>query len=247
MFAMAREISEASGGAFDITVGPLVNAWGFGPENPTPDGPSDEELIALRERVDYRKVEVNVEECTIRKARPDIYCDLGAIAKGYAVDLVAVVLEDLGFTNYMVEVGGEVRAHGVNANGVPWQIGIEKPDVARRTIQRTISLVDMGMATSGDYRNYYERDGVRLSHTIDPRIGRPIAHKLASVTVLHKGCAMADGYATAFMVLGLDEGYALAENLGMAALFIVRDESGGFIEKPTPAFLKMHEDNAGSQ
>ena len=241
----ARRVSEVSGGAFDITVGPLVNAWGFGPEEGILEGPSDAELAALRERVGYDKLEVDLSTSTVRKTRPDIYCDLSAIAKGYAVDKVAAALDDLGFENYMVEVGGEVKANGVNAKGIPWQIGIERPVPGARAVHKVVPLSGMAMATSGDYRNYYEKDGIRLSHTIDPRTGRPVAHKLASVSVVHKECAWADAYATALMVLGPDAGYALAVKEDLAAFFIVHEGSRAFSEKATPAFEKLVEGPIG--
>jgi len=238
VFAIAQQVSEASGGAFDVTVGPLVNAWGFGPVKRS-EPPTDEQVAALKERLGYRNVTVDVEACTLRKARPDVYCDLAAVAKGYAVDEVARALEEHGYTDYMVEVGGEVRVRGAKPGGVPWRIGIEKPDAPPHTVQQAIALSDQAMATSGDYRNYYERDGVRLSHTIDPRTGRPITHKLASVSVLHEECAWADAYATAMMVLGPEEGWELAEKQDLAAYFIVRDDTGGFVTRATPAFQRL--------
>ena len=204
VFSKAQQLAESSGGAFDITVGPLVNAWGFGPGERTLEGPGDDELAALRARVGFRNVEVG--DAAIRKLRPDVYCDLSAIAKGYAVDRVGLALGDLGCDHYMVEVGGEVRTKGLNGDGVPWRIAIEKPDPEGRAIHRVLPLSGLAMATSGDYRNYYETEGARLSHTIDPRTGRPIAHKLASVSVVHEECAMADGFATTMMVLGPEDG-----------------------------------------
>ncbi|MBN2309227.1 MAG: FAD:protein FMN transferase [Candidatus Hydrogenedentes bacterium] len=237
VFAMAHQVSAASGGAFDVTVGPLVNAWGFGPEK-REGVPSDDELAALRARVGYDKIDVDEARATLRKTRPDVYCDLSAIAKGYAVDRAAEALEEHGFHDYMVEVGGEVRTAGGNRHSTPWRIGIEKPDAAGRTVERVVPMSGQALATSGDYRNYYEVDGNRLSHTIDPRTGRPITHHLASVSVLHDECAMADAYATALMVLGPEEGFALAEKLGLAALFIVRDGPGEFLERETTAFTE---------
>jgi len=234
VFRRAMAISEETEGAFDITVGPLVNAWGFGPEPASPDGPDDATLAALRERVGYRNL--IIEEGAVRKSRPDIYCDLSAIAKGYAAERIARALDRLQVSRYLVEVGGEIVAKGHNVQGRPWRVGIERPAPAQRSLLRIVELKQQAMATSGDYRNYYERDGLFLSHLIDPRTGRPIAHDLASVTVIHDSCTDADAYATALIVLGPEEGYAVAERLGLAALFILRDEQGDLSERRTSSF-----------
>ena len=238
VFVLAREVSEPTGGAFDVTVGPLVNAWGFGPEERHEKTPDEATLAALRERVGYTMVHVDAAADTLTKDRADIYCDLSAIAKGYAVDLVAQALDQAGGTDYMVEVGGEVRTKGLNMEGKPWRIAIEKPSPGGRAIQLVVPLSGLAMATSGDYRNYYEVEGQRFSHTIDPRTGRPIEHNLASVTVLHDRCALADAYATALMVLGADEGLAMAERLGLKALLIVRHGQTDYEERPTTAFTE---------
>lgn len=235
VFAMALEVSRKTDGAFDITVGPIVNAYGFGPDSPvTP--PNDEALAELRKRIGYQQLEVDEDGKTVRKKIPNIYCDLSAIAKGYAVDQVALALEKIGIKNYMVEVGGEVRAAGVNDRGIPWRIGIEQPTPGQRGVQRVLPLENMSLATSGDYRNYREVNGVRISHTIDPRTGRPVQHDLVSVSVLHPECAYADAYATALTVLGLDEGLTFATEHRLATLFIVREADGTFSEKATPGF-----------
>ncbi|MBI4557641.1 MAG: FAD:protein FMN transferase [Candidatus Hydrogenedentes bacterium] len=239
VFRQALEISRISGGAFDITVGPIVNAWGFGPEKAREGGPTEEELAVLRQRVGYRKIEVDVEAKTVRKTQPDVYCDLSAIAKGYGVDEVAGALEHDGFHDYMVEVGGEVRASGHNAEGAPWQIAIEKPDEQGRSVQLVVPLENRALATSGDYRNYFEKHGVRYSHEIDPSTGRPITHNLASVSVIHRECSWADGFATALIVLGPEKGYNLAVEQNLAAYFIVREKDGGFTERSTPAFEEI--------
>lgn len=234
VFRRAMAISEETEGAFDITVGPLVNAWGFGPESASPDGPDDATLAALRERVGYRNL--IIEEGAVRKSRPDIHCDLSAIAKGYAAERIARALDRLQVSRYLVEVGGEIVARGHNAQGRPWRVGIERPMAGQRNVLHIVELRQQAMATSGDYRNYYERDGLFLSHLIDPRTGRPIAHGLASVTVIHDSCTDADAYATALIVLGPEEGYAVAGRLGLAALFILRDEQGDLSERRTSRF-----------
>jgi thiamine biosynthesis lipoprotein len=235
VFQAAVQVSEQTGGAFDVTVGPLVNAWGFGPVDTGGAIPNDEQVAAIRKRVGYQHLIFDKELLALSKGQNGLYCDLSAIAKGFGVDQVARALDDLGYADYMVEVGGEVRAKGVNKRGVPWQIAIERP-TGTREAQRIVPLSGWSLATSGDYRNYREKDGVRLSHTVDPRTGRPIAHKLASVSVLHKECMWADAYATALMVLGSDEGLAFAQAQGLAAYFIVREDDGSYSELSTPEF-----------
>lgn len=234
VFRIAAEVSELSGGAFDVTVGPVVAAWGFGKTDGVPAPPSDAELDGLRERVGFRFIEV--ESGLLRKSRPDVAADLSAIAKGYAVDRVAAALEALGFDAYLVEVGGELRARGARSDGAVWRVAIERPDAEVRTAFDVIALRDIALATSGDYRNFYQSGGRRYSHTIDPRTARPIAHALASVSVLHPEAVYADALATALNVLGPEAGYALAEREGLAALFIVRESGGDFEVTATDGF-----------
>ena len=225
----AQRVAELSAGAFDITVGPLVDVWGFGPV-PVVDPPGADTIAALVADNGFRLLEVDASKRTLRKDRKALRCDLSAIAKGYAVDRVAHELDHLGLTDYMVEIGGEVRALGTNAVGEAWRIGIERPETGRGGLWSAVALVDTAMATSGDYRNYYERDGVRISHTIDPRNGYPITHRLASVSVIHPSCMTADALATAVSVLGPEEGRALVEREGLAAFFLIRTDDGGFEE-----------------
>jgi len=234
----ALHIGRLSHGAFDVTVGPLVNAWGFGPDGEqTP--PDAETTAALRLRVGLDKLSLGAG--TVTKARPDVYIDLSAIAKGHGVDRIAATLESLGHSEYLVEIGGELRARGLNRTERHWRVGIEKPDPEARALMEIVALDDASLATSGDYRNFYEKDGKRISHTIDARTGRPIEHRLASVSVVHPSCATADGMATALNVLGPDEGYALALEQNLPALFIVRAPDGTFIEKVTPQFEAIRE------
>jgi len=239
VFQTAREIGRLSDGAFDVTVGPLVNAWGFGPGHRRQDF-SDDELDAMRELVGWDKIRLSGQ--AVAKTAPAVYCDLSALAKGYAVDQAARVADALGYADYMVEIGGEVRTAGRNAQGLPWRIGIEQPADETRAVERVVELSGLSMATSGDYRSYWEEDGQRFSHTIDPRTGRPVRHRLASVSVLEPECMRADAFATALMVLGEDEGFRLAEKLELAALFQVRLPDGGFESRPTPAFETLVSD-----
>jgi thiamine biosynthesis lipoprotein len=225
----ARRISQLSGGAFDITVGPLVDAWGFGPEA-RHEPPDDATIGHLLEIHGWDGLVIDARARTVSKTNPEMRCDLSAIAKGYAVDRVHRALTDLGLVDFMVEIGGEVRTAGRNAEGSVWRIGVERPQSGQRGIWSAVELEDLAMATSGDYRNYYEVDGVRLSHMIDPRTGRPITHNLASASVIHPSCMTADALATALSVLGPEEGKALVEREGLAALFLIRNAAGGFDE-----------------
>jgi len=247
VIAAARLLSERTGGAYDITVAPLMRLWGFWDRQPRRAMPSDAEIEAARAAVGWRLYEVSEKERTVRKLDPAVELDLSSIAKGAAVDRLANMFEAFHYENYMVEVGGEVRCHGANPEGEPWRIGIEKPVSGKREIEEVIALTDQAMATSGDYRQFYLLDGTRISHTMDPRTGRPVAHGLASVTVLHDECMMADGWATALNVLGPDEGYALAAREGLAVLFIVRGDDGRFTERATPAFTEARNGSTGAR
>jgi thiamine biosynthesis lipoprotein len=236
--ALAKRVSEQSGGAFDVSVGPLVAAWGFGADPRERAELSDAEIDALREQVGDAKLELDLAAKTLRKASAGLRIDLSAIAKGHGCDRVAALLEQAGHARYLVEIGGEVRARGSNPAGEPWRVGIERPlagsgaagEAGRegeRVVQAILRVRDVAVATSGDYRNYWEHEGVRYSHTIDPRTGRPVTHRLASVTVIHpESAALADAWATALDVLGPDEGLALAERQGLAAYFLVRTDAG---------------------
>jgi len=218
----ALAVSRLTDGAFDVTVGPLVNLWGFGPEAHPDAIPPQAEIDAARARVGWHLLHVRDEPPALRKDRPDVYVDLSAIAKGHGVDRVAELLEAKGLDDYLVEIGGELRGRGLNAEGAPWRIAIERPDSGRRAPLRVVALKDHGMATSGDYRNFFEVAGKRYSHSIDPATGRPVDHQLASVTVVGERCGEADAWATAFLVLGPERGVALANELGLAALFVER-------------------------
>ena len=236
VFLWAKEISEVTGGAFDVTVGPLVDAWGFGPPGPQPTSPSDADIARLLTTVGFAQIEIDEAIPAIRKTHVGVRSDLSAVAKGYAVDRVADLLDAGGYDAYLIEIGGEIRTRGRRAGGQPWRVGIEQPTDGPSSLQRVIELSDAALATSGDYRNYIERDGMRISHTIDPRTGRPITHALASVSVIDALCVRADALATALEVLGPDEACALASEHGWAALLIIRDDAGTYREHSTPAF-----------
>ena len=223
---LAERVSEASGGAFDTTVGPLVDAWGFGAapgERRVPDAAT---IDALRGVTGYTQLAVDCGEERVRKAIAGLQVDLSAIAKGYGVDRVAESLAGAGIDSYLVEVGGEMQGRGVKPDGSRWRIGIETPNREIRAVYDAIVLRDTALATSGDYRNFFEADGVFYSHTIDPRTGRPTTHNTAGVTVLAATTAAADAWATALLVLGSNDGLELAERENIAALFLDRGEDG---------------------
>jgi thiamine biosynthesis lipoprotein len=236
----ALEISAATQGAFDPTVGPLVNAWGFGPEK-RGGTPSEETLATLKTRVGYQKVTVQDAKGTIRKSQGDVYIDLSAIAKGYGVDEIASLLNEAGMQDYLVEIGGELRGKGLNRRRMPWRLAVERPKAGPGEVHKNavIALGTGAMATSGDYRNYYELEGKRVSHTLDPRSGQPIEHMLASVTVVAPTCIKADGWATALNVLGAVEGLKIANAMELSAFFLVREADGAFSERSTAGFDRL--------
>ena len=220
VLAAAQEVSAATGGAFDITVGPLVDAWGFGPQEISAP-PTAEAVRGLVERTGWQKLVLDPRGPAISKAVPQLRIDLSAIAKGYAVDLVAEALERLGYGQYLVEVGGELRAGGKRADGSPWRVGVERPDGAGRSVHRILQISDTGVATSGNYRNFRQAGGQRFGHVLDPRTGWPTSNQVVSATVLHPSAMRADALATALLVLGESEGMALAERQDLAVLLLV--------------------------
>jgi len=219
--AEALQISKISNGKFDITIGPLVNLWGFGPDKKPIKIPSEKEIKTKLNSIGFNNVFVRKNPPAIKKSISNIYCDLSAIAKGFGVDKVSEYLSSKGIENYLVEVGGELRANG-NKFGNKWKVGISKP-VQKGGIEEVIELNNAAMATSGDYWNYFEENGVRYSHTIDPTTGKPINHKLASVTVIANSCMEADGLATAIDVMGPKDGYNFALDNNLTVYFIVRN------------------------
>ena len=237
VFEWASRLEALTGGAIDVTVGPLLDAWGFGPGGVRDGAPSDEQIARLLEGTGFRHLELDHAARTVRKRRVGIVCEFSALAPGYAADRLATLLDARGLTDFLVDVGGEFRVRGRNDAGMPWQIAVERPTESGRFIERMIPISDGAIATSGDYRNYHEVDGERVTHILDPRTGRPIRHRLASVTVVDSLAVRADALSTALMVLGPEEGFALAESLDLPALFIVRADGGdGFEGRGTPRF-----------
>jgi thiamine biosynthesis lipoprotein len=238
VFAIARSVSEATGGAFDVTVAPAVDAWGFGPSG-RGGLPTGRDLVSLASRIGYRHIAIDETACTLAKSRPDVRADLSGVAKGFGVDLAARSLDLLGSRDYMIEAGGEVRAKGTNAEGRPWRIGIERPDRERREPLLIVPLADLSMATSGDYRIFFEHGGRRYSHEIDPATREPVRGDLASVSVVSADCGRADALATALFVMGHQRGFEWAADRGEAACFIVRGADGKLEDRRTPAFAKL--------
>ena len=227
VFSLAMDISKETDGAFDITVAPLVNVWGFGFKNGSQ--PSRHQVDSLLRLVGYEKV--SMVDGKVKKKDPRIMLDCSAIAKGYGTDRVARLLQSRGVENYMVEIGGEVVTSGVNPERLPWKIGVTKPtDDSLNTgheLQTILNLTDKAMATSGNYRNFYYKGGKKFAHTIDPKTGYPVQHSILSATVITKSCAVADAYATSFMVMGLDKAKQVLErHPELMAYFIYSDEKG---------------------
>jgi FAD:protein FMN transferase len=235
VFKWSMDVGMLTGGALDVTVGPLVDAWGFGPGGPRNSVPTNAEIARLREATGPGRIKLDPAALTVRKTRPDVRCDLSSIVPGYAADRLFLALADRGLTDFLIDVGGEVRTRGRNQTGASWQVAVERPSPQGDAIQRTVSISNLAITTAGDYRKYREVDGQRIAHILDPRTGRPLTHRLASVTVIDPLAVRADAFDTALMVLGMDQGFALATKLNLAALFIERTGEG-FTERATPRF-----------
>ncbi|MBL4885758.1 MAG: FAD:protein FMN transferase [Planctomycetaceae bacterium] len=229
------EIAQQTGGAFDPTIGPLVNLWHFGPDQSTQSLPSEKTIEQAREVVGYQKLHVRLDPPAIKKEIPQLHLDLSAIAKGYAVDQVAHLVAKQGYKNYLVNIGGEVVAHGEKNSQFPWRLGIEKPLEDRREIAELVALQNTAMATSGDYRNFYEIDGQKFSHTIDSKTGRPVTHTLRSVSVIAATCSQADAFATALMVLGPQRAWAFAKEHQLN-IYLIYEQDGKLTEQHSAKF-----------
>lgn len=238
----AARIHEITEQGFDITAGPLVNLWGFGPEHKQDFvPPADADIQARLHWTGMDKLHIS--ENAIMKTVAELYLDLSAIAKGYGVDVVSHYLESLGINHYLVDIGGEVRAKGKNQQDKLWRIAIEKPtNGLQQDVQRIIALDNMSIATSGNYRNYFDANGVRYSHTIDPKTGYPIQNHVLSVTVITPECMTADGLATGFTVLGVDESLAIANRLDIAVFMLV-EQDGKIEEHYSEAFTPYLTEN----
>ncbi len=230
----AIRLGKLTQGKLDVTVGPLVNLWGFGPEYRVEKKPSAKEINEAKLRVGIRNLSINNQQ--LSKKRANLYIDLSTIAKGYGVDIIADLIESNDINNYLVEIGGEMRLKGAKPDGTLWRIAVEKPVTNSRAVQQVIVPKDNAVATSGDYRNYVEVDGKRYSHIIDPDTAQPIVHNLVSVTVIHPSAMTADGLSTAMMVMGPEQGFAFAQANNLAAMFIVKT-AHGFDEINTAQFV----------
>lgn len=234
---LGEGLSLQSGGAFDLTIEPLLNLWGFGPKSRGEQVPSAEAIAEARQRVGHQHLRIDGEQlCKDAK----VQVDFNSVAAGHAVDRIAAWLEQQGVASYLVEATGELKARGRKPDGSAWRIAIEEPRDDQRVAQKVLQLDGYGVSTSGDYRNYFEENGRRYSHTLDPRTGAPIAHRLAAVTVVHRQALLADGLSTLLMVLGPEEGEAWAERQGIAAFFVTR-EGDGFVSHATKAFTALSE------
>ncbi len=227
VITLAQKVSQDTDGAFDITVAPLVNAWGFGFK--TGDKPSGTSIDSLMSTVGYKKISLKGRQ--LFKENKNTMLDCSAIAKGYGSDVVAAFLKKRGIDNFMVEIGGEVVTQGISEKRVPWRIGVTKPTddslSVDNELQTVLNVTNKAMATSGNYRNFYYKDGKKYAHTIDPKTGYPVQHSLLSATVLADNCATADAYATSFMVMGIEKAKGVLErHPELMAYFIYTDESG---------------------
>jgi len=234
-------ISDRTDGAFDPTVGPLVDLWHFGPRIEDRVVPSDEVIGEALARTGSQHLEARLEPPALRKQIPDLRLDLSAIAKGFGVDEIAVLLRTYHLENFLVNIGGEVVAAGMKSDGTRWRLGIEKPVENAREIETIVYLTDVAMATSGDYRNFYEIDGQRYSHTIDPTTGRPVTHSLRSASVLASTCMEADALATAMLVLGPERGLELAREQQLP-VYLIESRDGELSTSQTPGFEQVTEE-----
>lgn len=232
VIAEAIRIGQQSGGVLDITVGPLVELWGFGASGRITERPDADKLALIRDYVGLDKIRLTDNE--LIKTDPRVALDLSTIAKGYGVDRLAEILEASGVTDYLVDIGGEMRVSGSKPDRA-WRVAIEKPVAGNRAMQRIIVPGNMAVATSGDYRNYFEQDGIRYSHLIDPRTAEPVQHRTVSSTVIHRSSMTADGYATALHIMNAEEALQFANEHGLAALLIVKTDDG-FTELVSDAF-----------
>ncbi len=218
----AKDVNQASSGQFDITLGPVIEAWGFGAEGGHKNAQPDPDKLAKAVEAAGKSQALHVDGNQLSKSDPAARIYLPSIGKGYGVDQMAKVVRSFGLTDFMVEIGGDLYVSGRNADGMDWQIGIESPDAHNRQAYKIASVSNLGMATSGDYRNYFEQDGVRYSHILDAHSGRPITHRTASVTVLAENTMLADAWSTAMLALGTERGLELANQRDLAVMFIDR-------------------------
>jgi len=241
LVAAALALHDRSDGAFDPTVAPLVALWGFGPAPRRRTPPSEAEIAAVRPRVGAARIAVRADPPALRKARPDVALDLTALTEGFAVDAIARRLGERGLARHLVELGGELRASGAGPGGAPWRVGVERPDAPAGAAPATpgwvVALHEAALSTSGQHRQFFAAGGKRYAHVLDPRRGRPVDHALVSVSVIAPEAVLADGWATALLVLGPEQGPRVAEREALAALFVLERE-GGLEVLATPGFAR---------
>ena len=230
-------IGQKTQGAMDITVGPLVNLWGFGPDKQPVKTPTQAQIDAAKARTGLKNLTVinRAGQQYLQKAIPDLYVDLSTVGEGYAADHLARLMIEEGISRYLVSVGGALVSRGMNADGQPWRVAIQKPTDRENAVQAIVDINGHGISTSGSYRNYYELDGQRISHVIDPQTGRPITHKLVSVTVIAPTALEADGWDTGLMVLGTEKAQQVVREQGLAVYMIMK-EGDGFTTWMSPQF-----------
>jgi thiamine biosynthesis lipoprotein len=232
---VAEQLSEQSAGSYDLTVEPLLNLWGFGPQAREEKVPTAQALAEVRQRVGYQHLHIDRDQLCKDAA---VEVDFNSIAAGYAVDTIAARLEALGIHNYLAEATGELKAAGKKLDGSPWRIALEEPRDDQQVAERVIAVDGYGVSTSGDYRNYFEQDGRRYSHTFDARTGAPVSHTLASVTVIDPSALMADGLSTLLLILGPERGWDYADKHDIGAFFVIRADTG-FVTRTTQAFERL--------
>ncbi|CAI8757026.1 FAD:protein FMN transferase [Pseudomonas sp. IT-P74] len=232
---VGEQLSVQSDGSYDLTVEPLLNLWGFGPQAREEKVPTTEALAEARKRVGHQHLRIEGDRLCKDAA---VEVDFNSVAAGYAVDAIAARLEAMGVRDYLAEVTGELKASGKKADGSPWRIALEEPRDDRQVAERVIVVDGYGLSTSGDYRNYFEQDGQRFSHTFDARTGAPVSHRLASVTVIHPSALMADGLSTLLLILGPARGWDYAEEHDIGAFFVIRADTG-FVTRSSHAFERL--------
>lgn len=235
LIRVGEQLSEQSEGSYDLTVEPLLNLWGFGPQAREEKVPAPEALAAMRQRVGYQHLRIEGDQLCKDAA---VEVDFNSIAAGFAVDTIAAKLEVMGIHNYLAEATGELKAAGKKLDGSPWRIALEEPRDDQQVAERIIAVDGYGVSTSGDYRNYFQQDGRRYSHTFDARTGAPVAHTLASVTVIHPSALMADGLSTLLLILGPERGWDYAEKHDIGAFFVIRADTG-FVTRTNQAFERL--------
>jgi thiamine biosynthesis lipoprotein len=222
----ANDINLKSGGVFDITLTPLINLWGFGTSKSVTETPTESEIFFALNKVGQKNLlKLNYNEKTLSKIKKGVSINLSAIAKGYGIDQLAAMLADMQINRYLIEIGGDLIVSGLNAEDKPWSIGVETPSLTKHSVQSILTIRDKAMATSGDYRNFFEKNGIRYSHIINPNTGKPIRHKTSSVTVLAKNAMLADGWATAMLAMGAEKGMVVANRYQLAVFFISKNKN----------------------